>query len=189
MFNCNLDEIEADDLSSYKNLSEFFRRKLKPGSRVINKTSSLVCPCDGKILNFGVIDNGVVEQVKGVDYSLQVFLGETKWNEKPLHCTEQYESSLKKNPDNVLYYSIIYLAPGDYHRFHSPSEWSVFSRRHYPGELYSVSPIVAKWLKDLYNLNERAVYYGCWKHGFFSMTAVGATNVGSIKVEFDPVII
>jgi len=31
-----------------------------------------------------------------------------------------------------------------------------------------------------------AAYYGSWKYGFFSMTAVGATIVGSINVHFDP---
>ena len=29
------------------------------------------------------------------------------------------------------------------------------------------------------------MYVGSWQHGFMSMTAVGATNVGSIKVYFD----
>ncbi len=187
MFDCNLDEVEVDDLSYYTNLSEFFRRKLKPGSRTINNSSSIVCPCDGKILNFGIVTNGQVEQVKGVDYSLDVFLGENKWTADG--NTASYEKSLKTNPENQLYYSIIYLAPGDYHRFHSPSEWSVVFRRHFPGELFSVSPSVAKWLKDLYNLNERAVYCGKWKYGFFAMAPVGATNVGSIKVQFDPVCI
>ena len=28
-------------------------------------------------------------------------------------------------------------------------------------------------------------FFGRWVHGFFSMVAVGATNVGSIKVHFD----
>ena len=55
------------------------------------------------------------------------------------------------------------------------------------GELLSVNPSVARWLKGLFNLNERAVYMGQWQHGFFSMAAVGATNVGSIRVYHDQV--
>lgn len=55
------------------------------------------------------------------------------------------------------------------------------------GELLSVNPSVANWIGGLFSLNERAVYIGDWEHGFFSMTAVGATNVGSIKVYDDPV--
>ena len=100
----------------------------------------------------------------------------------------QYEKNVLKNPtENCLYHCVIYLAPGDYHRFHSPADWEIFYRRHFPGELFSVNPRVAKWLKGLFNLNERVVYYGEWKYGFFSMTAVGATNVGSIKVFMDKV--
>lgn len=55
------------------------------------------------------------------------------------------------------------------------------------GELFSVKPSVAKWLKGLFNMNERVVYFGEWKHGFFSMTPVGATNVGSISIYIDKV--
>ena len=46
---------------------------------------------------------------------------------------------------------------------------------------------MAKWLKGLFNMNERVVYFGEWKHGFFSMTPVGATNVGSISIYIDKV--
>lgn len=55
------------------------------------------------------------------------------------------------------------------------------------GHLFSVSPTVTRRVEGLFNYNERVVYYGTWEHGFFSMAAVGATNVGSIRVYFDEV--
>lgn len=99
---------------------------------------------------------------------------------------ECFHLSCMKNPiKNDLYYAAIYLAPGDYHRFHSPADWVVSFRRHFPGELLSVCPSIAAWIKDLFVLNERVCYVGQWEKGFISMTAVGATNVGSVVVPFD----
>lgn len=51
----------------------------------------------------------------------------------------------------------------------------------------SVNPGMARWIKELFCHNERVVLTGDWKHGFFSLTAVGATNVGSIRIYFDRV--
>ena len=73
-----------------------------------------------------------------------------------------------------MYQCVIYLAPGDYHRFHSPTTWTPELRRHFTGELLSVSPKIAQWIPGLFCLNERALYIGKWEHGFFSFTAVGA---------------
>lgn len=72
-----------------------------------------------------------------------------------------------------MYQCTIYLAPGDYHRFHSPADWKPEIRRHFQGELLSVNPKIAQWLPGLFCLNERALYMGEWEHGFFSFTAVG----------------
>ncbi|KAJ2912002.1 hypothetical protein MD484_g8412, partial [Candolleomyces efflorescens] len=88
-------------------------------------------------------------------------------------------------PGHSLFFTVIYLAPGDYHRFHSPTAWVVEKRRHFVGELFSVSPWMAKRLENLFVLNERVALLGRWRHGFFGMVPVGATNVGSIKVNFD----
>lgn len=35
--------------------------------------------------------------------------------------------------DFKLFYCTLYLGPGDYHWFHSPTEWTVEHRRHIPG--------------------------------------------------------
>ncbi|KAI7864578.1 phosphatidylserine decarboxylase-domain-containing protein [Spinellus fusiger] len=94
-------------------------------------------------------------------------------------------SSHKVQPGHALFFCVVYLAPGDYHRFHSPANWVVQTRRHFAGELYSVSPYFVNLLKNLFVLNERVVLLGKWKHGLFSMIPVGATNVGSIKINFD----
>ena len=96
-----------------------------------------------------------------------------------------HRTCLSDGENNTLYQCVVYLAPGDYHRFHSCADWKVAFRRHFPGELLSVNPSIAAWVRDLFVLNERASYVGKWKYGFFSMTAVGATNVGSIQVYFD----
>lgn len=98
---------------------------------------------------------------------------------------ERAFSEHQRNPANKLHFAVIYLAPGDYHRFHSPAAWVVERRRHFVGELFSVSPYVAKRLANLFVLNERVALLGRWTHGFFSMTPVGATNVGSILLNFD----
>ncbi|KAI0286418.1 phosphatidylserine decarboxylase-domain-containing protein [Russula brevipes] len=93
--------------------------------------------------------------------------------------------SVRVKPGNALFFTVIYLAPGDYHRFHSPTAWVVEKRRHFQGELFSVSPWVAKRVENLFVLNERVALLGRWRHGFFGMVPVGATNVGSIKINFD----
>ncbi|KAK6192711.1 hypothetical protein SNE40_004137 [Patella caerulea] len=183
MFGCKIDEAEIQDLQHYKNLGEFFRRQLKPNVRPIDLDHQVTSPADGKVLHYGEVTSGYLEQVKGVTYSLKGFLGTTP--EKAGVDDDNFQRNLLKNPENALYHCVIYLAPGDYHRFHSPTDWLIKHRRHFPGELLSVNPGVARWIEGLFNFNERVVYTGEWEHGFFSMTAVGATNVGSIKIYCD----
>lgn len=200
MYNVNFDEAVDPDLKNYSNFSEFFRRPIKSSVRPVDTDADLVSPSDGKILHFGKIVNGTVEQVKGVTYSLQKFLGPlhfdpthnewgTKekyrhnWSTVPL---SNYAKALLHNPEeNDLYHCVIYLAPGDYHRFHSPTNWVVQHRRHFPGDLLSVNPKLASIVPSLFVLNERVALMGKWKYGFFSMTAVGATNVGSVDIYGD----
>jgi phosphatidylserine decarboxylase len=40
-------------------------------------------------------------------------------------------------PGNKLYFVVVYLAPGDYHRFHSPTNWVAECRRHFAGSRFS----------------------------------------------------
>ncbi|XP_035533970.1 phosphatidylserine decarboxylase proenzyme, mitochondrial-like [Morone saxatilis] len=188
-FGVNMQEAAVEDLHHYRNLGEFFRRRLKPAVRPLCASSCLISPADGRILHFGRVKNSEVEQVKGVTYSLENFLGPQKRLSDGRTLSSESSSSfqdlLLSSPDNELFHVVVYLAPGDYHCFHSPTDWRVELRRHFPGSLMSVNPGVARLVKELFCLNERVVLTGQWQHGFFSLTAVGATNVGSIRVYFD----
>jgi len=261
IFGVNLSEVANEDLHVYPNLAAFFYRELKPGVRPLDPNpNALVSPADGKVIQFGTIEHGEVEQVKGVTYSLDALLGSVRPSKRTSAAEEASEhrtavgdedsvradeefakvngitytlpnlfsgpwpkgnqpaemptdqsvpasssteaevrGELAKAPEQqrpwwapestkvpkALFYCVIYLAPGDYHRFHSPVSWVVESRRHFAGELFSVSPYLQRTLPGLFTLNERVVLLGRWRWGFFSYTPVGATNVGSIKINFD----
>lgn len=98
-------------------------------------------PADGRVLHYGKVENGKLEQVKGVTYSLRGFLGPSTWlkglppSDMDDGCLtdRDYHGQLKVKPGHSLHHCIIYLAPGDYHRFHSPVEWTISFRRHFPG--------------------------------------------------------
>lgn len=128
-----------------------------------------ISPADGRILHFGRVKNSEVEQVKGVTYSLANFLGPQKrqsGGKTPdtsrccIHpdvgrCLQNLLSSrlrpdspssfrdlLLSSPDNDLFHIVVYLAPGDYHCFHSPTDWKVELRRHFPGEALARSSLL-----------------------------------------------
>ncbi len=112
-----------------------------------------VSPSDGRVLHFGVVEDKQVEQVKGVTYHLDRFLGpeealvirgsvpETASEEVPRGVDQRIAVVDSRSPhqENCIFHVVIYLAPGDYHHFHSPSDWSAHKRRHFPGELDNLS--------------------------------------------------
>ena len=83
---------------------------------------------------------------------------------------------------------VIYLAPHNYHRYHSPAFFTANYRRHIAGWLTLVRPSYIEKHKDCLKENERVNLLGEWKHGFFAMSFIGALAVGSIKLHFDDVL-
>jgi len=171
VFGANLDEAGAP-LESYPNLATFFARALKEGARPIDPTADMVSPVDGRVVILGEVTNGMLEQIKDIQYPVKEFLG--------------FEPVLK-DPKNRLYYAVFYLAPGDYHRIHSPVDCCLHQSTHFSGELFSVHPWVARYVPSLFVVNERVVLSGEWQNGtFFSLSPVAAFNVGSIKINSEP---
>jgi phosphatidylserine decarboxylase len=176
VFGAKLDEAELP-LSDYGTLGSFFARRLVAGARPIADVPQgcLVSPVDGTVAATGPVDpdSGHIDQVKGMSFDVTTFLGSRggeRWHPRP---------------GNALFYCTLYLAPGDYHRFHSPTSWTVHRRLHVPGHLLPVTTHLTTRLNDLFLVNERVVLVGEWDYGRFSYTPVGATNVGSITVAFD----
>ncbi|KAM3180514.1 hypothetical protein ACTXT7_016139 [Hymenolepis weldensis] len=171
---CNMDEAKEPDLINYSTLSELFSRELSPGIRPVDKTAILNCPCDGTVVYVGTVEGEqpMLAQVKGKTYSIEEFLGPLPLEKRLLAKTESGK--------NRLYQCVVYLCPGDYHRFHSPTDWNVKARRHFTGKLLSVRPSFIQKLPGVFTLNERVVYLGEWLYGFMSLTAVGAAGVGSV---------
>ncbi|CAF1900905.1 unnamed protein product [Brassica napus] len=75
-------------------------------------------------------------------------------------ASPKLRESISASPMKGIYYCVIYLRPGDYHRIHSPADWNALVRRYFAG---------------------------IWKQGFMALAADGATNIGSIEEQvYDP---
>ena len=126
IFGCDLSEADPPSPWQYSSLASFFRRRLQPGCRPLAPHSHLVCPADGAVTFLGPYHGGSLQQVKGVHYSLPKFLGK-----HPSSLSSHLDLLCLRN--TCLYQIVIYLHPGDYHRFHSPVNWTVHSRTHVSG--------------------------------------------------------
>uniref|UniRef100_H2YIT1 phosphatidylserine decarboxylase n=1 Tax=Ciona savignyi TaxID=51511 RepID=H2YIT1_CIOSA len=184
-FGVEMTEAIPSDMRCYKNLGELFRRRIDMKLRPVDSSAQIVSPVDGRVLYSGLLCDGRVEQLKGMSYSVQQLMGPLRDTNAPPSSSTEYVDRVLMSKRNKLFTCTIYLAPGDYHRFHSPVSWTVLHRRHFAGELLSVNPRMLSWFPQLFVTNERVVLSGRWRHGFFSFTAVGATNVGSIVVYHD----
>ena len=125
--------------------------------------------------------------IKGHTYRLDEFLfGYQSKSDNPDEktTTERLIQGAVERGNKVMY-MVVYLAPGDYHRFHSPAAFTANYRRHIAGYLEPVDPRYLKGHRDVLKTNERVNLLGDWKHGLFALSFVGALNVGSIKLHFD----
>ena len=105
---------------------------------------SQTSPADGLIVLCGEVLGGQLEQIKGVSYSLPGFIGPHISGLLSHSLFERQTDDLKTGTDidcaglltcrgNRLYQCVVYLSPGEYHHFHSPADWLVTGRRHFPG--------------------------------------------------------
>lgn len=166
-YDINMSEAKYQNAEDYKTFNDFFTRELNHGARIIDGDESSLCyPVDGKISQQGNIDDGRLIQAKGFDYSLETLLGGLNSTAKPFQGGK---------------FSCIYLAPKDYHRIHMPMAATLREMIFVPGDLFSVNPLTANNVPNLFSRNERVVAIFDTKAGPLAMVLVGATIVASIE--------
>lgn len=154
-------------LHDYPSIGHFFIRDLAEGLRPVE--GDFVSPVDGVLRNFGVIDKGRIEQVKGKTYTLARFLADEA-------NAARYENGAFFN---------FYLSPQDYHHVHSPLSGGIVRSVHIPGKLWPVNDWSLANIDELFSINERVVTYVDGELGRVAVVMIGATNVGKISVTYD----
>ena len=166
-------------LDHYATLSEFFVRKLKPGLRPVEPApDALVSPVDALVASCGVVSKASIPQ-------------------SPLTPSGEPTGPLKIHIPTLLdddsvpdgsSYAVLYLAPPDYHRVHSPVSGDITKWAYAPGRLFPVFAGAASRVNGLFARNERLL---AWVEGAFGRLAVvmvGAFGVGRMTVTFSDLV-
>ena len=169
----DMTEAADPDIASYKSFNDFFTRPLRAGARPI-AAADFVCPVDGAISQFGAIDDHHIVQAKGHRFTTTELVG----GDDVLAARFRHGS-----------FANLYLSPKDYHRLHMPCDGRLTRMIHVPGQLFSVNPVTARGVPNLFARNERVVcVFDSAEHGPFVMVLVGATIVGSMATVWHGVV-
>ena len=171
-YGVNMGEAANPDIAAYPTFNEFFTRPLRAGARPL-AAADFICPVDGAISQFGVIERDQIFQAKGHSYSTTALVG-----------GDQALAALFENGS----FATLYLSPRDYHRIHMPCDGRLTRMIHVPGALFSVNPTTARGVPGLFARNERVVCAFDSPHGPFVLVLVGATIVGSMATVWHGVV-
>ncbi|HDL8695680.1 TPA: phosphatidylserine decarboxylase [Yersinia enterocolitica] len=166
-YKVDMQEAQDPEFSAYRTFNEFFVRPLRAGARpVVAEENLLAQPADGAISQLGTIYDGQILQAKGHDYSVEALLAGNYM--------------LAAEFQNALFVTT-YLAPRDYHRVHMPCDGVLREMIYVPGDLFSVNPLTAANVPNLFARNERVICIFDTTVGPMAQILVGATIVGSIE--------
>ncbi|WP_051780551.1 archaetidylserine decarboxylase [Janthinobacterium agaricidamnosum] len=171
-YNVNMDEALDPDIANYASFNDFFTRALRPDARPL-APADFICPVDGRISQFGAIQDEQIFQAKGHHFSTTALVG----GDPELAARFRHGS-----------FANLYLSPRDYHRIHMPCDGRLRRMIYIPGELFSVNPTTARGIPGLFARNERVVCVFDTANGPFVMTLVGATIVGSMATVWHGVV-
>jgi phosphatidylserine decarboxylase len=166
-YKINMDEALHSDPKHFKTFNDFFVRELKPDARSqVEDTTVITHPADACVSQFGPIVDGTLIQAKNHTYTAQELLGGS-------------EELANEFADGQ--FATLYLSPSDYHRVHMPCDGTLRKMIYVPGDLFSVNPLTAQNVPNLFARNERVVSIFDTEFGPMAQILVGATIVGSIE--------
>ena len=166
-YKVDMHEAQKPDTASYRTFNDFFVRPLRDDARPLNTDpNQLILPADGAISQLGRIEGEQIFQAKGHTYSLEALL-----------AGQAAMVDLFRDGEFVT----TYLAPRDYHRVHMPCNGILREMIYVPGDLYSVNPLTAQNIPNLFARNERVICLFDTEFGPLAQILVGATIVGSIE--------
>lgn len=130
-YRVEMDDAVQPDPHAYESFNAFFTRVLKPESRPIAAAENAIAsPVDGTISQLGQVDNDLLLQAKGLEYSLPDLFG----------GYEQHSEMFRNG-----HFITMYLAPNNYHRVHIPVTGTLLEMLHIPGRVFfSESPYHGK---------------------------------------------
>jgi phosphatidylserine decarboxylase len=173
-YGVNMSEALESELEAYPSFNAFFTRALKPGLRPVDETGNvLISPVDGAVSQLGQVTDDRVFQAKGQSFSLRELLGGDEKRCEPFRNGE---------------FATIYLAPHDYHRIHMPITGTLREMVYIPGKLFSVNPVTAASVPNLFARNERVACIFDTAAGPMAMVLVGAMIVGSVETVWGGVV-
>lgn len=165
-YKVNMNEAQKSELTAYSTFNDFFIRTLKDGARpIVESEHQLAQPADGAVSQLGPIDNDLIFQAKGHNYTVEALLA------------GQYQLADKFRDGDFI---TTYLSPSDYHRVHMPCDGLLTEMIYVPGDLFSVNPLTAANVPNLFARNERLICVFDTPFGTMVQILVGATIVGSI---------
>lgn len=172
-YGVDMNEAADPNLGSYVSFNEFFTRPLRQGARPL-ADADFVSPVDGAISQLGSIDDHHILQAKGHRFTTTELVG------GDVALAAQFRHGSFAN---------LYLSPRDYHRLHMPCDGRLLRMIYVPGSLFSVNPVTARGVPNLFARNERVIcVFESLRHGPFVAVLVGATIVGSIATVWHGVV-
>ena len=165
-FQIDLTAAQLENIEDYPDVNSFFIRRLKSELRpIVQGNDQIACPVDGCVSQIGNIEQDILFQAKGFNFSLSsLFAG----------FSEQANLFLQGK------FTTLYLAPQNYHRIHMPMTGQLRTTIYVPGRLFSVNRSSVSAIPNLFSRNERLICLFDTEAGPMAVILVGAMLIGTI---------